>query len=83
MHLRHGLTQRRRKMVVVSVTISGRIEVALQTVEALGEEGGQMIDLVGQVGGHFRVGGVCCRRAESVVALRLVNQGQGWGENQG
>ena len=74
MYLSHGLSQRRPKQVVVSVATSGRVQVALQPVESLGEEGGQVIDLVGQVGGHFRVSAVCRRRAEGIIALHLVRQ---------
>ena len=55
-------------------TTSGRVQIALQPVEALGEEGGQVVDLILQVGGHFCVGFVCRRRAGGVVALRLVSQ---------
>ena len=71
-HLLHGRTQRRRKSVVVRVTPSDHLRQ--QPVEALGEEGGQVVDLVLQVGGHFCVGSVCRRRAGGVVALRLVSQ---------
>ena len=38
------------------------------------EQGGQVIDLVGQVGGHFRVSAVCRRRAEGIIALHLVRE---------
>jgi hypothetical protein len=75
-HLRHGRAQRRRKgVVVVSVTTSSRRQVALQPVEALGEEGCQVIDLVAQVGGHLYAGAVCRRRTGGLVVLRLVSQG--------
>ena len=53
-----------RKGGVVSVTTYLR-----QPVEALGEEGGQVIDLVGQVGGHLCV---WRRRTGALVVLRLV-----------
>ena len=71
-HLLHGRTQRRRKSVVVRVTPSDHLRQ--QPVEALGEEGDQVVDLILQVGGHFCVGFVCRRRAGGVVALRLVSQ---------